>query len=97
MQKTMRETKTTRFEARITEEQKTLFLQAAALAGYHTLTDFIITSVQERAITLVKEYDVLQLSGQDRSIFIDALLNPPVPNQKLRKAAQQYTTLNTKL
>ena len=92
MEQTMSETKTARFEARITEEQKALFLQAAALAGHHSLTDFIITSAQEKATELVKEHEVLQLSKHDRSIFIDALLNPPVPNQKLRRAAQKYAT-----
>ena len=90
MQQVMQETKTTRFEARITEEQKALFLQAAALGGHHTLSDFIVTSAQEKAIALVREHEILQLFGQDRSIFIDALLNPPAPNQKLRKAAQKY-------
>ncbi len=90
----MQTSKTARFEARITEEQKTLFLQAAALGGHNTLSDFIVTSAQEKALALVKEHELLQLSGQDRDIFIDALLNPPTPNQKLRKAAQTYMTLN---
>jgi uncharacterized protein (DUF1778 family) len=82
--------KTARFEARITEEQKALFLQAAALGGHNTLTDFIITSAQEKAAALVKEYEVLQLSRKDRQIFIDALLNPPAPSERLRQAAQHY-------
>lgn len=88
------EPKKARFEARITEDQKALFLQAAALAGHHTLTEFIITSAQEKAKALVREYEVLQLSQQDQSIFVDALLNPLTPNEKLRQAARKYTTLN---
>ena len=94
MQQTTYESKTARFEARITEEQKALFLQAAALGGHHTLSDFIITSAQERAKALVQEYEILQLSRKDRDVFVDALLNPPAPNETLRQAANRYANLS---
>jgi len=37
-----------RLEARVTVEQKTLIERAAALQG-HTVTDFVVTSVQDAA------------------------------------------------
>ena len=92
MQQRLRQTKMARFEARITEEQKALFLQAAALGGYNTLTDFIITSAQEKANALILDHEVLQLSKQDRDILLEALLNPSAPNEKLRQAANRYIT-----
>jgi uncharacterized protein (DUF1778 family) len=30
------------------------------------------------------------LSEKDRELFVAALLNPPAPNEKLRKAARRY-------
>jgi uncharacterized protein (DUF1778 family) len=81
--------KTARFEARITDDQKALFQHAADLTG-RSLTDFVIGSVQEAAARAVREREVLTLSGLDRQVFLDALLNPPAPSKRLRQAARRY-------
>ena len=39
---------------------------------------------------IVREYEILQLSAEDRRIFANALLHPPAPNEKLRCAAERY-------
>jgi uncharacterized protein (DUF1778 family) len=83
------ESKTARFEARITNEQKNLFLKAAALTG-RSLTDFVIASAHETANRTVREYEVMRLSARDRETFVSALLDSPAPNARLRKAAQRY-------
>lgn len=85
-----RNTKLTRFEVRITEEQKLLFQRAATLGGHSSLSDFVVSTVQERAKTLVQEGEVLDLSQRDKEIFFDAILNPKGPSDKLRQAAQEY-------
>jgi len=82
-------TKTARLETRVTAEQKALFQRAADLAG-RSLTDFILTSAQEVAARTVREHDVLTLSGQDRQLFVDALLQPAAPSRRLRRAASRY-------
>jgi len=94
MQQVTSQPKTARLQTRVTQEQKELFLQAAALSGYQTLSDFIISTAYERATALVREHEVLLLTQPDRRILVDALLNPPAPNQKLRQAAQKYMTQN---
>jgi|GEM_PF-6670458 len=38
----------------------------------------------------VQECKVLRLSRKDKAIFMDALLNPPIPSEKLRQAASKY-------
>lgn len=81
--------KTARLEARVSDQQKILFQHAADLAG-RSLTDFIISSVQEVAARTVREHEVLTLSGRDRQVFIDALLKPPAPSRRLRQAARRY-------
>ena len=81
--------KTARFEARITAEQKTLFLRAAALTG-RSLTDFVVASAQETAVRTVREHEAMTLSARNREAFVSALLNPPTPGKRLRKAALRY-------
>lgn len=81
--------KNQRLEARVTETQKDLFQRAAAIQGL-SLSDFIIMNLQERATQVVKDHDVMVLSGKDRSVFVDALLSPPKPNKKLREAVKEH-------
>jgi uncharacterized protein (DUF1778 family) len=84
-----RSAKKARFEARITAEQKTLFLRAAALTG-RSLTDFVVVSAQEMAVRTVREHEAMTLSARDREAFVSALLNPPAPGKRLQKAALRY-------
>ena len=81
--------KTERLEARITAEQKELFLKAAALNG-RTLSDFVIASAYETAAKTIREHEVLTLSVRDRHVFVDALLNPKEPGARLKKAARRF-------
>ncbi len=81
--------KNQRLEARVTETQKDLFQRAAAIQGL-SLSDFIIMNLQERAAQVVKDNDVIVLSAKDRSVFVEALLNPPKPSKKLREAVQEH-------
>jgi len=78
-----------RFEARLSLDKKNVLKNAAELSG-RTLTDFVINSAYENAIKVIREYQQLHLSIKDRNIFINALLNPPNPAEKLIKAAKKY-------
>jgi uncharacterized protein (DUF1778 family) len=78
-----------RLEARISREQKELFQRAADIQG-RTLTDFVISSVQEAALRAIQEHEMMILSVRDQEVFVEALLNPPNPSEKLRTAAQRY-------
>ena len=78
-----------RLEARITSDQKSLFLRAATLTG-RSLTDFVVASAQEKAMSTVREYETMTLSARDTTAFVSALLNPPTPRERLRKAARRY-------
>ncbi len=81
-----------RLEARVTREQKALMQRAADLQG-RTLTDFVVTNLQEAAVRIIEEAQVIRLSAQDSRIFAEALLHPRSPNQKLRAAARRYKKL----
>jgi uncharacterized protein (DUF1778 family) len=82
--------RTARLEARITAEQKDLLSKAAALLG-RSLSDFVVTSAYETATRTVREHEAMTLSARDRESFVSALLHPPAPGARLRKAARRYT------
>ena len=78
-----------RLEARVSAKQKALIQRAATLQGC-SLTDFMVRALQDAAHRTIREYEVLELGEHDRQVFINALLNPPVPNDRLRRAAEEY-------
>ncbi|HEY9872475.1 MAG TPA: DUF1778 domain-containing protein [Candidatus Obscuribacterales bacterium] len=84
-----KEAKIERLEARVTSEQKELFQQAADIEGL-SLTDFVISSVLDAARRTIQEHSMMVLSVPDQKAFVEALLNPPTPGDKLRAAALRY-------
>jgi uncharacterized protein (DUF1778 family) len=78
-----------RLEARINPDIKALWQKAADLEGV-TLTDFVIASVQAAACKIVEQHRTLKLSLEDSEAFVEALLNPPRPNDALVAAALHY-------
>jgi len=81
--------RTARLEARVTDEQKNLLHRAAALLG-RSVSDFIISSAQEAALRTIQDYELVRLTVDERNEFVTALLNPPTPNARLKKAAKAY-------
>jgi len=64
-----------RLEARITVSQKALIEHAAALQG-RSVTDFVLSSVQEAAAKAIDEHQRLTLSVRDGRAFVQALAAP---------------------
>ena len=83
----------TRFDTRISKEQKMLFEKAASLGGYRNLTSFIIVTVQNRANEIIREQEQILASSRDANIFFEALSYPMKPNNDLFLAAQEYKKL----
>jgi uncharacterized protein (DUF1778 family) len=79
-------------EARITAQQKRLFERAASLRG-SSVTDFVADSAQQAALEAIKDFRVLKLDRDDSMTVARLLLNPPAPNEALRKAATSYQKL----
>jgi uncharacterized protein (DUF1778 family) len=78
-----------RLEARVTTEQKALIEHAAALQG-RTVTDFVLTSVQDAARRAIEDHQRLDLSVRDCQAFVEALLNPQPLNDRLRDTVRRY-------
>ena len=78
-----------RLEARISPEIKALIQKAADLEG-RSLTDFVVATVQAAACKVIEQHQTLKLSFEDSEAFVDAILNPPKPNNALKSAASRY-------
>ncbi|MBL6938111.1 MAG: DUF1778 domain-containing protein [Alphaproteobacteria bacterium] len=81
-----------RLETRVTAEQKNLIERAAALQG-RTITDFVLTSVQDAARRTIEEHQQLELSIRDSEAFVEALLNSRPVNDRLRDTVRRYRTV----
>ncbi len=79
-----------RFDARLPKEQKQFFEKVASLGGYRNLTDFIVRTVHEKAVEIIKEKEQIIVSERDSQIFFDAITNPKKPSQSLKKALEDY-------
>ena len=81
--------KRSRLEARISAAEKELLKRAADLQGC-TLTEFVVRSAQEAARKALKEHQMMSLTARDTEAFVKALLKPPAPSKKLKRAAERY-------
>lgn len=78
-----------RLDARVTREEKEAIETAANLRGI-SYSDFVRTALREAALNTIRDYEQLVLSQEARKVFVDALLNPPKPNDKAVAAAKRF-------
>ncbi len=84
-----RSRKEERLEARVTPEQKKLIARAAALRG-SSVTEFVVASAQQAAADTIKDFELLTLHDEAPDVFVNAVWQPPAPNQPARNAARRY-------
>ena len=73
---------------RVDSKTKTLVERAARLES-RNVTDFCLTALAEAARKTVERHESLALSDADRAAFFDALIHPPKPNARLRRALRE--------
>ncbi len=77
-----------RLDARVTREEKEIIETAAHLRGT-SASDFVRMVTKEAALNTIREHELLTLSEKSKRIFVEALLNPPKPNDKAVAAARR--------
>ncbi len=82
--------KTSRLDTRITSEQRALYERAALMGNFASLTDFLTSAADKQAEEIIQSHKALLLDDEDRELFIDLLINPPEPNEALRRAVDEY-------
>ena len=81
-----------RLEARISRATHTRIKLAADIQG-RTVSDFVVHAALEAATKAIEENFVVQLSIEGQVAFAQALLNPPEPNDALRRAFERHSAL----
>jgi uncharacterized protein (DUF1778 family) len=79
-----------RIDIRINKEQKELIKLACDLSGFKNLTEFVVFCINKEANQIIIERNQVLKSIEDKKIFLNAILNPPPPNSKLKKAQLNY-------
>ena len=73
----------------MTAELKAMFQRAADLKGL-TLTDYVINSLVDSSQQVIRDHEVLTLTGRNREISLEALMSRPPPSPKLVSALARY-------
>lgn len=81
-----------RLEARISPDLHTLLKRAAEIQG-RTVTDFVVDAVQSAAQEAIERTEVIRLSVASQEAFARALINPPAPNDAMRRAFARHDQL----
>ena len=81
-----------RLEARISSDLHRKVKRAAELQG-RSLTDFVVSVLQDASRKAIEQSEVLELSRLDQEAFARALLKPPAPAVALRRAAARHRKL----
>ena len=81
-----------RLDMRIDPEEKALLERAASLCN-QSLTAFVLASARRAAEEAISRREVLHLSARDTRAFVDALLNPPPFNARLKKALEYHASV----
>jgi uncharacterized protein (DUF1778 family) len=82
-------TRDARLEVRVSAAQKSLLQHAAALSG-RTLSEFVVTNAEDAARQVIAEHGSIRLSREEQLAFVQALLQPPEPNARLKRAAKAH-------
>lgn len=83
---------TARLEARISTDLHAMLKRAAELQG-RTMTDFVVTAVQDAAQRAIEKAEVVKLSLADQEFFAQTLLSPPKPSPALKRAVARRNKL----
>jgi uncharacterized protein (DUF1778 family) len=74
---------------RLDEKTKNLIERAAHLSR-RKVSDFCVTALADTARRTIAEHETLALSARDRTVFFDALVHPPKPNERLTRALAEH-------
>jgi uncharacterized protein (DUF1778 family) len=80
-----------RIDIRINSSQKELIKYASEIKGFKSVTEFVIYCINTEATKIITENNKILNTIEDKKIFLNAILNPPSPNNELKKAFINYT------
>lgn len=74
-----------RIQLRASNDEKALLKLACEAAGFRNLTTFIMNTMINESRRVLRDQGRQVLSERDSEIILDSLINPPAPNERLKK------------
>lgn len=68
-------------------------IEEAAAMTNQTITQFMVASASERAAEVIEQHRRLILSEESWNLVMDAISNPPAPNDRLKRAAKRLQSM----
>ena len=81
--------KSERVSLRLDKATRQRIERAASIEG-KTVSGFIVSSAQMAAEKITREHETIVLSQRDAERFLDAIMNPPPVNDRLRRALEEH-------
>ena len=80
-----------RIDLRLTDDDKSIIEEAAAISN-QTITQFVVASASERTAEVIEQHRRMVLNEQSWSLVMEAITQPPAPNDRLKRAAKRLQT-----
>lgn len=80
---------TARLEARISTDLQASIKHVAEMQN-RTVTDFVISAVQDAIQRAIEQSNVIRLAREDQIRFAEALINPPPMSPALKRAFNRH-------
>lgn len=77
-----------RIDLRLTEDDKNIIEEAAAMSN-QTVTQFLVSSACAHAAQVIEQHRRLVLNEESWNQVMDAISNPPAPNERVKRAAER--------
>ena len=81
-----------RIDLRLNEDDKSMIEEAAAMTN-QSISQFMVSTASERAAEVIDQHRRLILNEESWNVVMEAISNPPAPNDRLKKAAKRLQNL----
>ena len=77
-----------RIDLRLTDDDKSMIEEAAAISN-QSVSQFMLNSASQRAAEVIEQHRRVILNEESWTRVMDALSTPPSPGEKLKRAAKR--------
>ncbi|EBB6210715.1 MULTISPECIES: DUF1778 domain-containing protein [unclassified Salmonella] len=81
-----------RIDLRLNEDDKHMIEEAAAMTN-QSISQFMVSTASERAAEVIDQHRRLLLNEESWNLVMEAITNPPAPNDRLKRAAKRLREL----
>lgn len=81
-----------RIDLRLNEDDKNMIEEAAAMTN-QSISQFMVSTASERAAEVINQHRRLILNEESWDLVMDAISNPSLPNDRLKRSAKRLQEL----